>query len=87
VNSLDAHHLSLAVIFDLQERQPFLLVDQLIFHAVVLLELEVEVSLLLIVLCPNDFCLFCFLFLRQKNRFLDLSLLILTLFVDHVVLL
>lgn len=87
VDPLDRHNPALAVVLDFHLGQPFLLVHDLILHLVLLLDFKIHVPLLLVVLSPDDFGLFCFLFLRQEDGFLDLPLLVDSLLVEHIVLL
>lgn len=61
--AFDAHDPALAIVLNLHLRQPLLLVNDLILHAVLLLHLEINVPLLLVVLLPNDFGLLSFFLL------------------------
>jgi len=87
VRFLHIHNTALALLLNLHLSQAFLLVNDLVLHAVLLLNLEIHVSLLLVVLAANDLGLLGLLLLREEDSFLHLPLLILTLLVEHVVLL
>ena len=87
MDPLYAHDAALAVVLNLHLSQPFLLIDDLVFHAVLLFDLKIHVPFLLIVLTSNDLRLLSFLLFRQKDSLLHFALLVLTLFVEHVVLL
>lgn len=87
MDALDAHDAALAVIFNFHLSQPFLLVDNLVLHAVLLLDLEIQMALLLVVLTANNLGLFRLLLFGQENGLLHLAFLILALLVQHVVLL
>ena len=81
MDPLDAHDAPLAVVLNLHLGQPFLLIDDLIFHAVLLFDLKIHVPLLLIVLTTNDLRLLSFLLFRQEDSLLHFALLVLALFV------
>lgn len=87
MDALNTHDAALAVVLYLHLGQPFLLVDDLVLHTVLLLDLKIQVALLLVVLTANDFGLLCLLLLRQEDGFLHLALFVLSLLVQHVVLL
>ena len=54
MDPLDAHDATLAVVLNLHLGQPFLLIDDLVFHAVLLFDFKIHVPFLLIVLTAND---------------------------------
>ena len=87
VRFLHIHNSALALLLNLHLSQAFLLVDDLVLHAIFLLDLKVHVSLLLVVLASNDLGLLSLLLLREEDSFLHLPLLILALLIKHVVLL
>ncbi len=87
MDPLDAHDATLAVVLNLHLGQPFLLIDDLVFHAVLLFDFKIHVPFLLIVLTANDLGLLSLLLFRQEYSLLHFALLILALFVEHVVLL
>jgi hypothetical protein len=87
VDPLDAHDAALAVVLNLHLGQPFLLVDDLVLHAVLLFHLKIHMPLLLIVLTANNLRLFGLFLLGQEDSLLHFALLVLALFVKHVVLL
>lgn len=87
MHALDAHDAPLLVLFNLEQSEPFLLIDDLILHAILLFHPSVHVSLFLVVLIPNDLGLLRLLLLREEDGLLHLALLILALPVQHVVLL
>lgn len=87
MDPLDAHDAALAVVLNLHLGQPFLLVDDLVLHAVLLFHLKIHMPLLLIVLTANNLRLFGLFLLGQEDSLLNFALLVLALFVKHVVLL
>jgi hypothetical protein len=78
---------ALSLLLNLHLSQAFLLVHDLVLHAVFLFDLEVHVSLLLVVLATNDLGLLGLLLLREEDRLLHFALFILALLVEHIVLL
>lgn len=84
---LHRHQSALPFLLDLHRGQPFLLVNDLIFHLILLLDLEQLVAFLLIVLTSDDLGLLGLLSLRQLDGLLHLSLLFLALFVEGIVVL
>ena len=84
---LDTHDFAFAFVFNLHRRQAFLLIDNLVLHSVFLFNLKIHVSFLLVVLTADDLGLLSLLLLRQKDCFLNFPLFILSLLVQHIVLL
>ena len=84
---LHRHQPTLSFLFDLHRSQPFLLIDDLILHLILLLNLEQLVAFLLIVLASYDLSLLGFFSLGQEDSFLHLFLLLLALFVQGIVVL
>lgn len=78
---------SLLVLFDLQLRESLLLYDQLVLKLRILLRLKLHLHTPLGQLGFDSLGLLGFLPLRQVNGLLDLALLILTLFLQDVVIL
>lgn len=58
MSALDGHDAALTVIFNFHLSQTFLLVDNLVLHAVLLLDLEIHMALFLVVLTANNLGLF-----------------------------
>ena len=87
VLSLDVEDFSLPLLLNLHGGEAFLLIDDLVLHPVLLLDLEELVSLLLVVLASNYLGLFRFFSLRQEDGFLNLLLLFLSLLVQSIVVL
>ena len=85
--SLDVEDSALLLLLDLHGSEAFLLIDDLILHSVLLLDLEELVSLLLVILTSNYLRLLRLFSLRQEYGFLNLLLLILSLLVQSVVVL
>ena len=75
------------IILNLQLCKPFLLVDQLVLHLVLLLQLRVDIALLLLILLLDHLGLFGLLLFREVDGLLNFALLLLPLFGYHVVLL
>ena len=78
---------ALSILLDLHGSQTLLLVDDLILHAVFLLDLKVLELLFLFVLLLDDLGLLGLFTLRLEDGLLDLALLLLALPVDRVVVL
>ena len=76
---------SLSVLLNLHRSQSLLLIDDLILHAVFLLDLKALELLFLLVLLLDDLRLFGFLSSWLENGLLDFAFLICTLFLDREV--
>ena len=83
--SLDIMESTLTVFFDFHGGQAFLLIYNLILHAIFLFNFEVIKLLLLLVLLLDNLWLFCFFTSWLKDSFLDLSLFILSLSVQSII--
>ena len=86
VAALRHAHLAARLLILLHLGQALLLVDDLVLHLVLGLNLELVVPDLLLVLRPLDFGLLGLLRLRKVDGLLDLPLFFSALFLDHVVL-
>lgn len=84
LNLLDA---ALAILLDLHGSEALLLIDDLILHAVLLLDLKMLELLFLVVLLLDDLGLLGLFALRLEDGLLHLALLVLPLPVDRVVVL
>ena len=85
--ALDLLNAALAVLFNLHGSQPFLLVHNLILHAILLFDPEVLELLFLLVLLLDNLGLLGLFTLGLEYGFLHLPLLILSLLVHRVVVL
>ena len=84
---LDVVETTVLVLFYLYVGNMFLLLDDLVLHAVLLFNLELHVSLLLIILLLDHLALFCFLTLAHENSLLYFLLFVTTISLHLIVLL
>ena len=85
--SLNLLDTSSSVFFNLHRSQAFLLINDLILHAILLLHFKVRELLLLFILLLNYLGLLCFFPSRLEDSLLNFALFICSLLIDGVVLL